>query len=262
MNRYEAGQVIAYLLANRQLSTVSSRRRGTSDERSLAQLLRVASADDRGDVEDILRGMGFDLAQFNDFHTLGLPPGAHVFLATRRLDATSELMSERCIDEGMHRRDSTVTEGRIWFTQLWFVLLSLFYSQRDRVMTEVARYVETTFTRDDLAGAMRQYINEKVRKLGADQIADDAVFKVLTDESGKRIEYCCERFLDLMVDGRLIERQGENKYRQSLLGAVELRNNFTQGLAPWLTADPTDEGPLDQGRRVLVRLTDGNESEG
>jgi hypothetical protein len=138
----------------------------------------------------------------------------------------------------------------------------MLYSQRARLMTEVGRYVETTFTRDDLASAMRGYINEKVRKLGVEQVSSDAVFKVLIDESGKRIEYYCDRFLELMADGHLLDRQGENKFRQSLLCAVELRNNFTQGLAPWLASEAEDDHPLDQGRRVLVRATDVGTSEG
>lgn len=255
------GQILAQILRTRKLDTFSARRKGKGDDRALAVALRDASLDERSELEALLRGFGFDLAHCTDFNTEGVPPGGHLFLAVRRLDESRELFSERWIDEAMQLRNDSVTERRIWFTQLWFVLFSLFYTRRDRVTTEVSRYVETNFTKADLAGAMRDYINDMVRKIGQESLADDAVYRCLTSESGMQIEQYTERFLGLMVSGGLLDSIGENRYRQSLLSATEIKLNAVQGLEPWLMKAAASVNPLELGRELLVRDEDREDSE-
>jgi hypothetical protein len=239
---------------------MAPRRRGRADERALAIALRDAGLDERAELEGLLRGAGFDLAHFTDFNTQGIAPGGHVFIATRRLDEVNELFGERWIDERMQVRNDTVTERRIWFAQIWFVMFSLFYTRRDRVTTEVSRYVETTFMRADLADAVRSYINDLVRKLGQEAIQDDAVYKCLTSESGMQIEQYCDRFLGLMVDGGMLDRLADDRYRQSLLSAAEMRNNHMQGLEPWLKTRGVGGNPLESGRAMLVRIGEQSET--
>lgn len=254
MTRFEMGQLLAYLLKHRRLDSTGSKRKMGGDERTLAHLLCNAGLDERAELEGILRGAGFDLNHYTDFNTQGIAPGGHVFLLTRRLDAVNDLFGERWIDERMQYRTDTVTERRIWFAQFWFVLFSLFYTRRDRVPTEVARYVETPFLRSDLVEAMRDYINDLVRKLGHETMQDDTVYKCLTSESGRLIEVYCERFLGLMVDGAMLDRLGEDRYRQSLLSATEMKNNHMQGLEPWLRAVEACTSPLEAGRTWLVKV--------
>jgi len=254
MNRLEMGRVMAFLLRHRRLETIP-RGRGRSDERELARLLNEADTVARAELEGLMQGFGFDLAHFDDFKTQGLAPGGQIFLLVRRLDQTSALFSERWIDERMQVRNDSVTTRRIWFTQLWFVLLFLFYTRRSRVATEVARYVETTFTRADLVQATHQYINDLVRKLGKDAVQDDVVYNCLIAESGTQVDKYADRFLGLMVDGALIDDLGAERYRQSLLGAVEMKNNHLQGLEPWIQT--TD--PLEAGRGMLVRTVDSED---
>lgn len=260
MTRSEMGQITAYLLKYRRLDSTASRRKSRSDERALAIILRDAGLDERAELEALLRGFGFDLAHFNDFNTQGIAPGGHVFVLTRRLDEVNELFGERWIDERMQLRADTVTERRIWFAQIWFVMFSLFYTRRARVATEVARYVETSFTRADLAGAMHEYINDLVRKLGQEAVRDDVVYKCLTSEAGMQIEQYCERFLGLMVDGGLLDRLGEDRYRQSLLCAAEMKNNHMQGLEPWIRTVEASGNPLEASRALLVKVGDPADS--
>lgn len=259
MNRLETGRVMGHLLRHRRLDT-TSKRKTRGDERELALVLAHAGIDERADLEGVLQGMGYDLAHFDDFKTQGIAPGGQVFLLIRRLDQASELFSERWIDERMQVRNDTVTTRRIWFTQFWFVLLDLLYTQRGRVPTEVSRYVETTFTRADLADAMRGYINDKVRKLGKEAIVDDAVYACLIAESGSQVDKYADRFLELMADGALLDGLGDERYRQSLLGAVEMKNNYLQGLEPWLHSAGAGAGPLEAGRGLLVSGSDSGDA--
>ncbi|QGX40167.1 hypothetical protein [Permianibacter aggregans] len=248
------GQVMAHMLKTRKLDSTASKRKSRVDEHSFALALRDASLDERAELEALFRGFGYDLVHFTDFNTQGIAPGGHVFLLLRRLDEVNELFSESWIDEYMQLRGNSVTERRIWFVQIWFVLFSLFYTKRNRVITEVSRYVETNFTRMELARSVHEYINELVRKLGPDSLDDDVVYKCLTSETGKQVEQYCDRFLDLMVDGGLLDRLGEDRYRQSLLSSAEMRNNHLQGLEPWLsTIGAMDSNPLESGRILLVR---------
>lgn len=251
MNRVEMGRVVAFLLRHRRMETIP-RGKGRLDERELARLLNDAGLDSRTELDGLLQGFGFELASFDDFQTQGLAPGGKIFLLVRRLDQVSALFSERWIDERMQVRNDSVTARRIWFTQLWFVQLFLFYTRRNRVATEVARYVETTFTRADLVQATHEYINNMVRKLGQDAVQGDAVYSCLISESGAQVDKYADRFIELMVDGALIDDLGAERYRQSLLGALEMKNNHLQGLEPWIQAS----GPLEAGRDLLVRTVD------
>lgn len=258
MTNFEMGQIMAYLMKHRRIETTGHKRKSRVDGRVLAAALRDASLDERTELEALLRGMGFDLTHFTAYNTQGIAPGGDVFMLPRRLDEVNELFSERWIDERMQQRNDTVTDRRIWFVQFWFVLFSLFYTQRDRVATEVARYVETTFLRTDLVGAMRDYINDLVRKLGPEAIQDDVVYKCLTSESGAQLERYCERFLALMTEGCMLEPLGDDRYRQSLLSAVELKNNYLQGLEPWLRTLHAGGTPLEAGRVLLVKVGDAS----
>lgn len=260
MNRVELGRVLAFLLRYRRLETLP-KGRPRQDERELARMLKDASTDSRNDLEGVLKGVGFDLVHFDGFSVHGLSPGGEVFMIVRRLEDVSPLFSEQAIDERMHVRGDTVTTRRIWFTQLWFVLNFMFYTRITRGPSEVARYAETNFTRADLVRVMREYINDLVRKLGKDGVASDAVYACLCAESGAQVDKYAERFLDLMSDSALVDELGGGRYQQSLLGAVEMKNNHLQGLEPWIQSVGTgaDPGPLETGRQSLVRVVDSSE---
>lgn len=262
MTPFLMGQIMAHMLKTRKLDSTASKRKSRVDEHTLALALRDASLDERAELEGLFRGFGYDLVHFTDFNTQGIAPGGHLFLLVRRLGEVNALFSESWIDEYLQLRGNNVTERRIWFVQIWFVLFSLFYTRRNRVITEISRYVETNFARLDLARAVHEYINELVRKIGSDTIHNDVVYKCLTSETGKQVEQYCDRFLDLMCDGGLLDRLGEDRYRQSLLSAAEMRNNHLQGLEPWLsTVESMDTNPLESGRTLLIRTDDRMEEQ-
>jgi hypothetical protein len=257
MNFRDTGHIFKYLLDHRRLETFSARRRGPVDEKSMALTLRDAAPDERSQLEAMLVGAGFDLSQFNFINTPGLPPGGDVFLVTRRLDQPGESQAERSIEERMQVRNDTVTQRRIWFCQLWMVHLHLLYTRRDRGPSEVSRYIETTFMRGDLVHEMREYINNLVRKLDRNELADDTVYACLTSESGTQLEAYAERFLNLMTEATLLDRVEEDKYRQSLVAAAEIRNNYLQGLEPIFLQLRAGSSPLELGRAHLTRSKEG-----
>jgi len=257
MNFTETGRIFKYLLDHRRLETFSARRRGQLDEKSMALTLRDAAPDQRSQLEAMLTGAGYELSQFNFINTPGLPPGGDVFLATRRLDHPGEVQAERSIEERMQVRNDTVTQRRIWFCQLWMVHLHLLYTRRDRGPSEVSRYIETTFLRADLVHETREYINDLVRKLDRNTLADDSVYMCLTAETGTQLEAYADRFLNLMADAALLDRLEEDKYRQSLVSAAEIRNNYLQGLEPIFLQLRAGASALEVGHEYLIRPKEG-----
>lgn len=254
MNRLEMGRVLAFLLQYRRMETIP-RGKSRHDERELARILDDADIETRTELDGLLQGLGFELVAINDFQTQGLAPGGKVFLLPRRLGQASALFSERWIDERMQLKNDTITTRRIWFSQLWFVLFSILYSRRNRVASEVSRYVETTFTRADLVQTMHEYINDLVRKLGQDALQSDVVYNCLISESGTLVDKYASRFIELMVDGAQLDDLGADRYRQSLLSALEMKSNHLQGLEPWIQT----ASPLEAGRDLLVRPSDSFE---
>lgn len=253
MTQSEMGQIMAFLLKYRRLETIPTKRRKDIDEKALATKLRNASSDDRAAVEQMLHGFGHDLISYTWSTTQGLAPGADVFLLVRRTDGEHSLFSEKWIEERMQVRGDSVRDRRIWFCQFWFVLYSMFYSMRGRVPNEVGRYVDTTFAKSELVGATRKYINEFVRKLDPDQIADKAIHVCLTAEHGALLDQYADRFLGLMVDGGQLDEVSKDKYRQSLLSAAEIKSNFLQGLEPLFAKITQSENPLEPTTSLLVK---------
>ena len=86
---------------------------------------------------------------------------------------------------------------------------------------------------------MRVHINDGVRRLNPEQIQGNEVYEVLTAEKGADIERYAKRFLELMVDAFMLEDKGNGVYRQTLLSAVEMKENYGRVLEPLMLADRT-----------------------
>jgi hypothetical protein len=56
------------------------------------------------------------------------------------------------------------------------------------------------------------YINDLVRKLGKDDVQDDAVYNCLIAESGTQVYKYADHFLGLVMDGALIDDLGSERY--------------------------------------------------
>lgn len=241
MNNSDLGRVQAYLLRHRYAETKSARRSIKQEERDIATMLRDADSSMRTLLDEIFDGQGLELKSFNEFEAAGIQVGATVFVLARKPDSEPPFLgTEKLITRMMQVRGGVGNnDAKIWFTQLWFVLLDLLYSRKNRSPNSLQDWVETTFVKDIFVDAVKEYINDHVRKIDPSTLRIDAVYKALTGQKEGTVTQLCNAFLDLMADAGLIDSVGQDGYRQTLLFAYEMKINYDRQLAILLpNADP------------------------
>ena len=239
MTPFEMGRISAYLLKHRKIEFRADKRGRNKDEHELAELLRNAPQDAMVDLCEMMNGYGFDLITLSTFDVAGIGSNERVFLLSRKPNVECPLLDMPRALERMETSSGRATSAKVWLTQFWLLHLDLIYTQCDRGADERNRWLDATFKRDDLIAAMRVHINDSVRRLNPEQIQDNEVYEVLTAEKGADIERYAKRFLELMVDAFLLEDKGNGVYRQTLLSAVEMKENYGRVLEPLMLADRT-----------------------
>ena len=232
MTPFDMGRVSAFLQKHRSIEYRTDKRGLRKDERELAELLRDSPMDSMNDLCELLNGYGFELITLTTFDVSGIGSGERVFLLVRKSNVECPLLDLPRAAERMEPTSGRATVGKIWLTQFWLPHLDLIYTQRDRSPDERNKWIDATFTKDMLVQSMREHINDRVRRLDPEQVADNEVYDALTAEKGADLARYAKRFLDLMVDAGLLDDKGNGVYRQSLLSAVEMKENYARVLAP------------------------------
>lgn len=232
MTPYEMGMVSAFLIKHRKIEDRQDKRGLQREERDLAVILREAPEESIRDLGELLSGQGYEFVTLSSFDVVGVGANSRVHLLVRKADAQCPLLDINRTAERMDAVGGRGVSAKIWFTQLWLLHLDLLYTQRDRSPYERNRWVEATFTKGMFEQAVRGHINGYVRRLNPAEVSNSPVYEALDAEKGADIERYTKRFLDLMCDSGMLEDKGGGVYRQSLLSAVEMKENFDRSLAP------------------------------
>lgn len=242
MNNSDLGRVHAFLLRHRCVETKSDRRNISKEEKEIAGLLRAADPSMRRLLDEILDGQGLMLKSFDEFEAAGIPVGATVFVLARKPEATPPFFgTEHLITRMKLQKNDTDTDAKIWFTQLWFILLDLLYTRKNRSPNSLQEWVETAFDRNIFIDTVKSYLNDEVRKIDPNTLAVRTVYDALMTPKEGSVTRLCHAFLELMVDAGLLEKSGDDSYRQTLLFAFEMKLNYDRQLAPlWPSADAYD----------------------
>jgi hypothetical protein len=264
MTPYDMGRISAFLIKHRKIEDRLDKKGLQKDEKDLAIELREASIENMRDLEELMSGQGFALITLSRYDVPGIGHGARVYLLARRADSLCPLLDKGRLAERMDSRPERAMAAKIWFTQIWLIHLDLLYTQRDRGPHERNKWLDVSFTKDMLEQAVREHINGFVRRLNPTELAGSEVYEVLTSEKGADITRYTNRFLDLMCEGGMLDERSDGVYRQSLLSAVEIKENFDRTLAPLMVMRGDVEAPerlADFGHSLLTRAED-NEMQG
>lgn len=254
MNNSEMGRVHAWLLRYRIVESRSGRRVISKGEREIAGLLLNADYATRRQFEEILEGQGLQLVTLTSLDAKGIASGATVFMLARKPDSAAPFWgTERIVSRMLQVKGvNNEAECRIWFTQLWFLLLDLLYTRKNRSPHAMQDWVETTFVKEVFIDAVKDYLNDHVRKIDPSTLETDRIYRTLTGPKEGGVTMACNAFLELMVDASLLDAIDEDTYRQSLLFAYEMKNNFDRQLKALLPAQDLFKASTD----ILVELSD------
>ncbi|OIQ77733.1 hypothetical protein GALL_405720 [mine drainage metagenome] len=254
MNNSEMGRVHAWLLRHRIVESRSERRAIGKDEREIAGLLLSADYGVRRQLEEILDGQGLLLVTLTALDAKGIASGATVFMLARKPDSAAQFWGTERLAARMMQSKGINTEGeaRTWFTQLWFLLLDLIYTRKNRSPNAMQDWVSTSFAKEVFIDTVKEYLNDRVRKIDPSSLETDRVYRTLMGPKEGGITMACNAFMELMVDAGLIEQIDEGTFRQSLLFAYEMKINFDRQLKALLPA----QDPFVAATEVLVERTD------
>jgi hypothetical protein len=244
MSPFEMGRISAFLQKHRKIEFRNDKRGRHKDEHELAELLRDAPSESMTDLCELMNGYGFELITLTTFDVSGIGSGERVYLLARKPNVECPLLDvSRALDR-IEPKPGRTLQAKIWLTQFWLLHLDLIYTQRDRGPDERNSWIEATFTRESLIELMREHINGGVRRINPEAILDREIYDVLTAEKGVAIDSYAKRFLDLMVDCMMLEDKGNGVYRQTLLSAVEMKENYGRILGPLMLADQEAVKPV------------------
>jgi hypothetical protein len=237
------GKVAAFLQKHRKIEFRTDKRGRHKDEHELAELLRDAPSESMTDLCELMNGYGFELITLTTFDVSGIGSGERVYLLARKPNVECPLLDVPRALERMEPTSGRTLQAKVWLTQFWLLHLDLIYTQRDRSPDERNRWIEATFTKESLIDAMREHINGGIRRLNPELIADGEIYEVLTSEKGVALDRYAKRFLDLMVDSFMLEDKGGGVYRQTLLSAVEMKENYGRILGPLMLGGSESDRP-------------------
>lgn len=239
------GRVEAYLLRHRILYTdgTESHRVGGVEKDVSRQMLQL-TADEYDALSQMLAGKGFSL-RVEDQTFPGIPRGAKAWLAVRRpdYDGPNVLTLKRAWKAVALNQAEPKAETVYWFTFMWFLTMSFFYDRSGRAVSEVSRYVEANFRRDELEQKITSHI-EDMRRAGLAHDDGNPVASLLLGGGGDgdggrgttavQIRKRVGNFLKVMVDTSMLDMvkdaDGEQTYQQSLVCAVQIDELFAQDL--------------------------------
>lgn len=250
MNNTDLGRVQAHLMRYRIAATHATRRNITREEREVAGLLRSADPSMIQLLGEILDGQGYALVSMTDLDVKGVPAGGTVFILARKPDAESPCFgTDRMLARLKAIRNvESDTAAKTWFVQLWFILLDLMYTRRNRSPNSLQEWVDTGFKKTLFVDSVKEYINDHVRKIDMATLKSEAIYTVLTTPKEAGFTLICNAFLELMCEAALLEQIEPDVYRQTLLSAYEIKLNFDRQLAPILTMND----PLAAASSVLI----------
>lgn len=232
MNPEAMGRVCMFLLAHRVVETKPAVRRPREGEREVAAVLKAADSEEIADLQTFLGAQGLALIVHDDTSMPGVPAGGRVWLLTRNArDNPPAFLSVDRIHQGLKIRASETNQtATIWFLHIWLNCLALLYTQPSRGISEVSRYQDAIFRKSTLEEAVKHHV-EQVRRIGVVGGAVPLVVRTLIAEAGRDVHRRVGNFLTLMCDSGLLQSIGEDEYRQTLLGAVEIAQSFNHSLA-------------------------------
>ena len=237
----EAGQVFNFLLKHRILRTQKPKAgRFKDNEKELAYLFAYEMPpEERAALEDFLYGLGFQIVVLEGGVYPGIPQAAKFFVLTRvtegeRPSWVSPDVLYRAISV---RPNESKTNLQVWAFVIWQCYLTLVYTARGRMPSQVSRYgdEDAPFTRDELVEGIRTFLSD-VLKEGSG--LDNFFLDILGDEKGQEVDRRVGGFLDVMVQYNRLDHQArEGLYSQTILDALEVAEQYEQGLGHLMPQD-------------------------
>jgi len=214
-----------WLFSHRQIRTVVPKGSRFKDgEKDLAYELDLLDGDDRAYLEDFFAFSGFSLKIFDWTEYPGIPKGGQIWGIVRNpAEEAPGWFSEREVRQRLCDGVEPKNVTTVWAFVIYLHYLHLAYTRLDRHPSEITRYVDAIFSKEELVEGLRQYVDQ----LGEEHADVTEAVTILTAERGQEIERRVGKLLDfLAATGCLVFNKDDQAYSQTLLGAADVAEHF------------------------------------
>lgn len=272
MKGWELGHVFSFLMENRALrSFAAAGQRLKPQEAEYAKFWAYGATErERAFMDDFLQSQGFKVKRYDSFDMpAGIPEGQFVYLLLR--DGTGSLSTWANSEQAVERvrckyenKPEPKDHARIWLALLWFSMLHLLYARIGRGVSEVSRYQEARFSKDELADIVRETI-ENQRKLEVEE--PSFVREAILSNGDPKIPNRVKAFTAYLIEINNLVEIEPGVCQQTLLSAAEMGVNFEDGLnllyPEEAASDPEgrEDNPIEPMQRVEEAFTLANNSE-
>lgn len=250
----EMGMAFSMLLKYRELHGNPIDRPIHDNELEAVRYLAGCSSDELQEFDEFLEAQGFSLITIEAFN-LGIPPKAGrdnvVFLLTRRRDTklapylNSKWFIEQMRDDRGNMKDrgnvkpAKKAELTFWLARMWLTLQWFFYQKDGRPTSSESGYRNALVSEKRFIEVLEDGIEELLKKGRPD--GDSGYMWDVLKGSKSAIPRYVRKFLKIMLDAGMIQKVGDAEYRQSLLAAVEMKENYERELTYLLPASNEED---------------------
>ena len=198
--------------------------RARDGEKEVTAMLQDMDGGQRAFLEDYFFFRGFTLRVFDWTEYPGIPHGGQFWCIVRNPSKPAPLwlsgseVRERLALPGDPRLTTT-----IWSFVIYMHYLKLAYTKIDRHPSEISRFVDVVFTREELAEDVRSFIDS----LAEEHAGRTEAVKILAAEKGQDVERRVNNFLAFLLETNAISfERADQAYSQTILGASEVAEHF------------------------------------
>lgn len=239
------GRLTGWLFSHRQIRTrIPKGEYFKEGEKELSLEIRQIEDDERAFLMDYFAFNGFKLIVFGWEEFKGIPEGGQIWTIIR--DPLAGNPPPWISEAEARARLSLGTESKkvtcIWTLVIYLHYLSYAYTLIGRHPSEISRYVDAVFTKNQLFESLKEWLNE----LAKENSQKTEITAILTSESEPQLYRRVSKLLDFLKETNCISFSKEDDaYSQTLLGAAEVFEHYDGEISYLVPKDEITESDLE-----------------
>lgn len=241
-------QLFDFLFTNRLMRTkVPEGERLLKDEGELAYFYNELMLDSkRREFKQFLSGLGFEIQSFEGGVMKGLPADAVYFVLVRNSEkeAPAWLDLDSFYTQVARIKSESQKITKVWCFVIWMTILSALYTKKSRTASMISRYVDSEISDLEISNSVLAFLTTIFSHPPEEE---NEMLDILRHYKTKEVSTRVQNYLSLLCRFKHLKKIGkvegksETIYRQTLLGAAEIAEHESNGLAHLAPPEAMDE---------------------
>lgn len=138
---------------------------------------------------------------------------------------------------------------KVWNFVIWMTILSALYTKKSRTPSMISRYEDSEFSNQEIVSSVEAFL---MTVLSQPAEEENELLEILRAYKKTEVSRRVQNFLKLMCRFKHIKKMGKSEgkseiiYKQTLLGAAEVAEHDSNGLAHLAPPEEMDESVFDK----------------